>query len=170
MAMEDYMKKSVVALLVALCVALPAVASADKVVQILLQQREIRSQSESSTGAYSRFDREELDRMHAAQDRIFSLLDGVSSLDQLSASEQVEVFNSIEVVKAVISGNEADRQKCWREHKLGSTIPKTRCATIAEIQQISEGAQQWKGEASICGNMGDGVDCGGNARDSIGSR
>ena len=58
------------------------------------------------------------------------------------------------MVKAVISGNEADRQKCWREQKLGSTIPKTRCATIAEIQQTSEGAQQWKGEASICGNLG----------------
>ena len=77
---------------------------------------------------------------------------------------------SIEVVKAVISGNEADRQKCWREHKLGSTIPKTRCATIAEIQQIREGAEQWKGEPSICGNMGDAMDCGGNARDSVGSQ
>ena len=165
------MKKSIVALLVALCVALPAAASADKVVQILSQQREIRSQSESSTGAYSRFDREALDRMHAAQDRIFVLLDGVSSLDQLNANEQVELFNSIEVVKAVISGNEADQQKCWREHKLGSTIPKTRCATLAEIQQIRQGAEDWKGKPSICGNMGGGLDCGGTARESgIGSR
>lgn len=164
------MKMAVVVLAVSLGLALPAAASADKVVQILSQQREIRTQSESSTGTYSRFDRGELDKMHAAQDRIFVLLDGVSSLDQLNDNEQVELFNSIEVVKAVISGNEEDQQKCWREHKLGSTIPKTRCATLAEIQQIRQGAEDWKGKPSICGNLGDGVDCGGNARDPIGSR
>lgn len=164
------MKVSVVVLFLSLFASIPAFANADKLVQILDQQREIRTESESSTGAYSRFDREALARMHAAQDRIFTLLDGVTSLDQLKPDQQVELFNAIEEVKAVLTSNEADRQKCWREHKLGSTIPKTRCATVAEIQQIREGASAFKGEPSICGNLGEGVDCGGNARSPIGQR
>lgn len=142
----------------------PAFASADKVVQILNQQRDIRSESEGSTGAYSRFDREALGRMHAAQDRIFALLDGVSSVEQLDDRQQIELFNAIEEVKAILLDNDADRQTCWRERKIGSNRPQTRCATVAELQQIRQGAEDWKGKPTICGDMGGGMDCGGNLR------
>lgn len=158
------MKLSVVVVLLLCSLVPPALASADKVVQILAQQREIRSESESSTGAYSRFARDALTRMHAAQDRIFALLDGVASVDQLKPDQQVELFNAIEEVKAILVDNDADRQKCWREHKLGTTMKQTRCATVAELQQIRQGANDWKGEPSICGDMGASMDCGGNLR------
>lgn len=147
-----------------------APCSVDRVGLILQQQREIREESERSLGAYSRFDRDALNRMQGAQDRIFHLLEGVASIEQLSRDQQVELFNALETVKAVIADNEGSRQKCWREHKLGTTLKQTRCATMDELEQIRRGAEHWKGEPTICGSRGNQIDCGGNARSIPGSR
>lgn len=141
-----------------------AFANAGKLSAILQQQREIRQQSEVATGTYSRFERSELDRMHRAQDRIFKLLDGVSDIDQLEPQRQAELFNAIEEVKSVIANNEDDRQVCSREHKLGTTMKETICATVAERRGIREGGQEWKAEPGVCATRGGGVDCGGNSR------
>ena len=144
--------------------AFGALANAGKVTAIVQQQREIREQSEVSTGSYVRFERSELVRMHRAQDRIFKLTEGVNDISQLDPARQAELFNAIEEVKAVIAQNEDDRQVCEREHKVGTTIKTTVCATIAERRGIREGARDWKGKPSICGDLGTGIDCGGNSR------
>lgn len=150
--------------------AVPALAwaNADKLAMILQQQREIRSETESSTGAYARFGAPALGRIETAQDRIFSLLNGVNTLDQLNADQKVELFNALEEVKAVIAQNESNRQKCWRERKLGTSVKQTRCATMAELEQIRLDAQQWKGEPTICGQRDAVNDCGGNSRRELG--
>lgn len=155
--------RSLVALTLSVA-AFGALANAGKLSAILQQQQEIREQSEVATGSYARFERTELDRMHRAQDRIFQMLDGVNEIDQLDADRQAELFNAIEEVKAVIAQNEDDRQVCRREHKLGTTMKQTVCATVAERRAITEGAQDWKGKPSVCGQLGDGMDCGGNGR------
>lgn len=157
----------VVSLVLALA-STSAIANVGKVGQILQQQREIRDESERSTGAYARFGGDALGRMHTAQDRIFKLLDGVSAVEQLNRVQQAELFNALEEVKAVITENESSKQQCWREHKLGTTLKQTRCATVAERQQIMREAQTWKGDPSICGQRAAGIDCGGNVRSSLG--
>jgi hypothetical protein len=126
-------------------------ANAGKLTQIRLQQEEIRKQTEGSTGRYVRFETGELAKLRKAQDTVFELLNGVSELSQLNATQQAELFNALESVKTVITANEADRQVCWREQRLGSHRVETRCATVAERQQIREGAHDWKSEPSICG-------------------
>jgi len=139
-------------------------ANADKVAMILQQQREIRAESEHSTGAYARFGADTLDRMHSAQDQVFRLLDGKTSVSDLRPDEQVELFNALEQVKAILADNEKNRQKCWREHKLGTTMKVTRCATLAELEQVRRDSEQWKAEPTICGQRDAMTDCGGNTR------
>lgn len=143
-------------------------ANADKVAMILQQQREIRAESEHSTGAYARFGADTLDRMHSAQDQVFRLLDGKATVAQLRPDEQVGLFNALDEIKAIIADNDRNRQKCWREHKLGSTMKVTRCATLAELEQVRRGAQDWKLEPTICGQRDAMTDCGGNARRGLG--
>jgi len=145
-------------------------ANADKVAMILQQQREIRAQSEHSTGAYARFDPATLERMHSAQDTVFALLDGKTSVEQLAPDRQVELFNALEQVKAILAENDRNRQKCWREHKLGTTMKITRCATLAELEQVRRDAEQWKAEPTICGQRDAMTDCGGNVRMGFGTR
>lgn len=126
-------------------------ANAGKAVQIRQQQQEIRKQSETATGRYARFDETEKRKIYAAQDRVFELLADVNDVSQLDANQQVELFNALETVKAVIAANDADRQVCWREKKLGSHRIQTRCATVREQEQVREGARDWAGESSMCG-------------------
>ena len=149
----------VTSLLLALA-SVSAIANVGKVGQILLQQREIRDESEHSTGAYARFGGETLGRMHAAQDRIFELLDGVSSVEQLNREQQADLFNALEEVKAIITENESNKQECWRESKLGTTLKQTRCATVAEREQIRQGARDWHSDTNVCIRSGDGPSCG----------
>jgi len=137
-----------------------AYANVGKIGQILQQQREIREQSEIATGDYVRFGPSALDRMHAAQDRIFRLLEGVSTLEQLDPARQAELFNALEEVKAVLAENEQDKQRCWRERKTGTTLKQTRCATVAELEQIRTDAQEWKGDTSVCVPTPLGISCG----------
>ncbi|MFD0739860.1 hypothetical protein ACFQZQ_11255 [Lysobacter koreensis] len=148
--------------------ATAATANVGKIGQILQQQREIRDASEHSTGAYARFGAEALGRMHAAQDRIFELLDGVSAVEQLNRDQQAELFNALEEVKAVIADNQANKQVCWREHKLGTTLRQTRCATVAERAQAREESRQWHGDTSICGQASTGISCGTDAVGRLG--
>lgn len=143
-----------------LCVAFAASANVGRLGQILQEQREIRAESERSTGAYARFGHGALDKMQRAQDRIFKLLDGVDSLEQLDREQQVELFNSLEEVKAVLVENDGDRQICRRERKTGTTLRETRCATVAEREKITQGAREWKGEPGICMPVAGTASCG----------
>lgn len=138
-------------------VSVTAVANVDKVGQILKQQHEIRRESEVSTGEYARFGSQALERMHVAQDRIFELLDDVSTVDQLDPDRKVELFNALEEVKAVINENEDNRQECWRERKLGTTMRTTRCATVAEMRAVRENTRDYLDSPTMCsGDCGSG--------------
>jgi hypothetical protein len=148
------------AVVVGMLVAFGAASQTEKVSRILSQQREIRQQAESSTGAYARFDRSALQRIEAAQGRVFTLLDGVTDVDQMTPHQRIELFNALEEVKAVIESNEDDRQECWRERKLGSMRHITRCATVAERRQARDGGRAWLGDPSVCIPVGGGPACG----------
>jgi hypothetical protein len=146
------MKASTLAVSFLLVVSSASVcANAGKLTQIRLQHEEIRRQTEGSTGRYVRFERGELEKLRKAQDKVFELLQGVSELSQLNPSQQADLFNALETVKAVLTANAADRQVCWREQRLGSHRIETLCATMAERQQLREGARDWQGEPSMCG-------------------
>lgn len=113
---------------------------------ILENQREIRTETERRSGAYTRFGESALSQMHSAQDRIFHLLEGVQAIEQLNDEQQVQLVNAIEEVKAVIANNEDSRLECWREPKTGTTMREKRCATVAERARIRMESQDWKNE------------------------
>lgn len=143
-----------------LCIAFGAAAQTENVSRILAQQRQIQEQVESSTGPYSRFDRDARQRIAQAQHRVRALLDGVTDVAQLNAQDRVALFNALEEVKAVITSNDEDRQECWRERKLGSMRQTTRCATVAERREAREGGRAWLGGPSVCSPSASGPSCG----------
>jgi hypothetical protein len=136
-------------------------ANAGKLAQIRSQQEEIRKESERSTGKYVRFEETEMQKLRSAQARVFALLNGVSDLDQLNSSQQAELFNALETVKAVIAANDADRQECWREKRLGSQRFETHCATVREREQLREGARDFQSDPAICSSGASSASCGG---------
>lgn len=155
----------------ALVTALPAGASftakGTDTRQILAEQRQIHDEIESPRGKYSRFNDRAQARLRNAQQRIFELLDGGRTLEQLDKQEQVELLNAVEEVKAVLANNEGDKLECWREAKLGSGMKVTRCETVAMRERLREEARMFKGDASACGRDGSGGSgCGAQIRPS----
>lgn len=141
-----------------LAVALPAGASftamGTDTRQILAEQKQIREEIDSPRGKYSRFDDRAQARLRKAQQRIFELLEGGRALEQLNKEEQVDLLNAVEEVKAVLADNRKDQLECWRESKLGSGMKVTRCETVATRERIREEARLWKGDGSICAQVG----------------
>lgn len=99
--------------------------------EILQFQHALRTKLETPTGEYSRFDGNAIQRMERAQDKIFHMLAGVTSLDQLNADQKVDISNSLDEVKAVLLANDGNRMICHREHKIGSNLTERRCETVA---------------------------------------
>lgn len=146
------------ALLLAVCASAHAgfVATGTDARQILAEQKQILNDVEAPTGKYSRFNEQAQNKLKAAQARIFALLEDGKTLEQLDKNEQVELLNSVEEVKAIISNNERDKLECWREKKTGSQMAITRCATVAQREEVREGARTWKAEPGICQRDGSG--------------
>jgi len=104
----------------------------DSVPKILQTQHELRAKIDNPTGEYSKFSPEDLNKMRHAQDQIFHMLDGVTSLDQLKEDQKIELSNQLDQVKATLTQNEDNRLICYRERRIGTNLLEKRCETVAQ--------------------------------------
>lgn len=112
------------------------------VAEILATQHGLRERLERRSGEYARFDGNAVRKMEHAQDQIFAMLSGVSSLDQLNPSQKVELSNALDEVKAVLTDNENNRLVCHIERKLGSNMMQRRCETVADREAHARASAQ----------------------------
>lgn len=116
--------------------------------EILQIQRALRERLEKPSGEYSRFDDAAIHRMERAQDRVFSMLKGISSIDQLSATEKTDLSNALSEIKATLLANDGNRQICHRERKTGTNLVSLRCETLAEREARARDSQQQMSDIS----------------------
>ena len=104
----------------------------DTVPEILQTQHSLRAKLDNPAGEYSRYSADDLAKMRRAQDKIFKMLDGVSSLDQLNEDQKTALSNELDQVKATLTQNEGNRLVCYRERKTGTNLVAKRCETVQE--------------------------------------
>jgi hypothetical protein len=105
---------------------------ATTVPEILQMQHALRAKLESPTGEYSRFSESDIRKMEAAQDQVFHMLSGVTSIDQLNDAQKTELSNALDQVKATLLANENSRVICKIERKTGTNLTSRRCETVAQ--------------------------------------
>lgn len=110
--------------------------------QIVQMQQALRAKLENPTGEYSRFSQSDIQKMEQAQDKIFAMLQGVTSLDQLNEVQKVELSNNLDQVKATLLANENGRMICHVEAKMGSHLTEKRCETVAQRQQRQRDSEE----------------------------
>jgi hypothetical protein len=130
------------ALLVATSGFALAQAPQQSVADILKTQHDIRDRMDTHYGEYSRFDDASLVRMKRAQDKVFAMLDGVQSLDQLNDFQKTDLSNALDEIKAVLTANEGNRLICYRERKTGSNMIERRCETAAQREARARDSQE----------------------------
>jgi hypothetical protein len=159
---EITMKTARAALMIALAICSFAAMARKPVdlTRIIEQQRAIavQIQSPETTG----LEPHQIEAVREAQVDVFAAIGDKRELSELTADEQVSLKNGLEKIDAAMKGTrlaELNREKCWREQKLGTKLKVTRCATQLEIDQLREGARAWYEKSDIC-VPGPGASCG----------
>lgn len=125
----------------------------DKLATLLEQQRAL--QSDLADGKLELTTRQ-LNLVRKAQDEVFALTAGKTSLDQLSIEERVRLENALERVNAQVKGGDLDRlargeqEICRRERRTGSKVKVTVCATQAEWDLMRDGARATLEKQHVC--------------------
>ena len=114
--------------------------------EILQAQRTLRHKFDNPSSEYSKFAPDALKRMRDAQDRIFALLSGVRSIDQLDADKQAALATALNEVKTTLAANDGDRLVCRRETKMGTNISEKRCETVASREARARESQRDVGD------------------------
>ncbi len=120
----------------------PAANAPQSVAEILQFQHALRAKLEARDGEYSKFDESAVHRMESAQDQVFHMLNGVSSLSQLTQDQKINLSNALDQVKATLLANEDNRVICHRERKTGTNLLERHCETVAQRNANAEQANR----------------------------
>jgi len=106
--------------------------------EIVVQQQQIRKDVKAEARGWDAIPQSKRTELLAKQDQLFSLLAGKQTLGDLNETEQMEVADRVEWIRALADNAEEERQICRRERTTGSNRVVTVCRTVAEIKKERE--------------------------------
>ncbi len=118
--------------------------------KIVTQQVEILHEVRGRRGAYRDMGDREREQLIQYQQRVIEALDGRASTTELSASQQLAVFNDLEAISALLNKAEDERMVCERTRPIGSNRPVNVCKTVAQRREERELALQGRQKDSRC--------------------
>lgn len=103
-----------------------------------------RLQRELAEGAQRYSELSSRDRRQIADDqaRVFELLAGKESLDELPKDARIEAFNALQSINAILAKAEEKRMVCKSERSTGSNLSRTRCRSVGQMREEREAANR----------------------------
>ena len=140
----------------ALCALIPATASAATTAaaspaEIVEQQRQIAARLDDDGAG---LDKRAVADVRREQARVFAIVDGKDTFEDLTLEEKINLRNALESIDAQLKATalaEDDSEVCRREHQLGSRFKVTRCRTRAAMREERSSGQAMQGSPRICG-------------------
>ena len=109
---------------------------------IRTQQQQIRSEVQAGKGRYAKMPVPKRDELLAKQSGLLNLIHGKQTDADLSASQQMEAFNTLEWIEATINNAEDERMVCKRETPTGTNRSQKICRTVAQMRAERAGAEE----------------------------
>ena len=110
---------------------------------IMTQQKQIQEDIIAQRGPYKELPDTKRVGLLSRQASMMRLIDGKTSMTELSPDQQVEVFNTLEWMEVAINQDSDDeRMVCRREKALGSTRTTRICRTAAQEREAKERARE----------------------------
>lgn len=131
-------------LLLAACVSNTCLAGSDKALdldKVRTQQTQIRADVQAAKGRYAEMPADKRQALLAKQSELLKLIEGKQNDDQLTRSEQMQAFNTLEWIEATINNAEDERMICTRERPTGSNRTQSVCKTVAQRREDKERAR-----------------------------
>ena len=108
---------------------------------IVAQQREIQAEAAAGRGRYKDMAPSVMGELRGHQTLVLQLLDGKERSTELPQEQQMELFNSLEAISAIINKAEDERMICRRERTVGSRMATNVCRTVGERRSAQEEAR-----------------------------
>lgn len=122
--------------------------------EIVAQQTALRAQVMSRKGAFKDLSQSEREQLIEHQTRLLELLEGHDDIEHLNADRRLEVFNTLEMVKAAVNKAEDERQICQRSSVVGSHRVQMICMSAREKREYEEAARRNLGTRYKCDDCG----------------
>jgi len=116
--------------------------TAASIPEILQVQHALRAKLDAP-GGVANFDKGAVQQIETAQDHVFNLLEGKTSLDQLNDQQKVELSNSLQMIQATVLAQEGSRVICHVERKTGTHLATRRCETVADRDRDAAEARKY---------------------------
>jgi hypothetical protein len=117
--------------------------------EILSNQEVIRDEMNAKKGVFKTMPERERQDLLARSTRVTTLLDGRQWTD-LADDEQLEVFNSLEAIKAAVEDAQDNRLVCEQKKRPGSNLTYKSCKTVAMKRREREQAARLLESAGQC--------------------
>ena len=112
------------------------------VAAITAQQKQIHDDVIALRGRYKDMPSSKRVDLLAKQAGLMAILEGKTSTDDLTETQRIEAFNTLEWIEAAINNAEDERLVCRRERTIGSTRLLRVCRTVAEERRMQEIARE----------------------------
>jgi len=112
--------------------------TSQRVDEIVAQQQRIRASVTEAKDGWNAIPQDKRGELLTRQERMLGLLAGKQTLGDLNPTDQVEVVNTLEWIKALANNAEDDRQVCNRERETGSHRVTTVCQSVGSIRKQRE--------------------------------
>ncbi|MGY0557386.1 MULTISPECIES: hypothetical protein [unclassified Lysobacter] len=120
--------------------------------EIREQQIEVRADVDANRSPYDDMSQRDRERLVQRQDDFLHLIEGKASLLDLDERGRTEAINSLEWIRAEISGAEEDRLICKRVTRVGTHMKERVCRTVAERRKDLENSRKLWGTGNPCSN------------------
>lgn len=112
------------------------------------QQKDIRAAVEAGRGTFKDLPTAKRNELIGRQDRVSKLLEGIQRTTDLGELQQIDLFNELEAIQAIVNAAEDERMICRRERPTGTNRPQTVCKTVAQRRADREAIERDTGRRS----------------------
>ena len=113
------------------------------------QQEQIRVEAELRSGRYKDLSEARRSELRQRQAVVMRLTEGVAQTTELKEEQQIELFNALESIEAIVNAAEDERMVCERHRPIGSNRPQTICKTVAERRAEREDVRVQMGKRNL---------------------
>lgn len=106
------------------------------------QQAEILAGAKAKTGIYASLSADDRDMLITRQMKVLRMIEGKKMSAELTESEKLELFNSLEWIEATVNNAEDERVVCERHAVIGSNLKQRVCMTVAAKRELSERSRE----------------------------
>lgn len=129
-------------------------ASQPTIQQIVQQQKEIQAALQAGDPAYRYLDPMRRREVYTAQRKVFTQLEGRQDMSELSADQQLVVFNALELIKSTLTRRDGDEMICERIRLAGTNRYEMACMTKAERERRADSAKDVLTNRQACTDPG----------------